>query len=72
MIEPLVTLLLRDLPASVRLHVYRTLLSDRKVDLDISPWIADLDLPLMLRRDMQTVRYIGSGRYRSGADGLRL
>lgn len=71
-VEPLVTLMLRDLPPSVRLHVYRTLTSADMVDIDVSPWVTGASHPLTLRQDRGFVRYLASGQYASVREGLKL
>lgn len=70
-IEGVVLNLMAQLPVSVRLHVYRTLLARVEARFDISPWLADDDRPMVVARDHLIIHHYSSGYY-STTDGISL
>lgn len=71
MIEGVVLRLMADLPPSVRLHVYRSLIARDEARIDIAQWLPDPSRPVIVKRDHSVIRHYSSLHYRV-ADGLEL
>lgn len=71
MIEGVVLRLMADMPASVRLHVYRSLIARDETTIDIAPWLPDPSRPVLVRRDHLIIRHHSSHYYRPD-EGIEL
>lgn len=63
--------LVSQLPASVRLHVYQTLLTKEDARIDISPWLSGASERIFLVRNHLVLQHV-PGRYLPICDGVAL
>jgi hypothetical protein len=71
MIEGVVLRLMADLPASARLHVYRSLTARDETRIDIAPWLPDPSKPVIVKRDHLIISHYSSLYYRPD-EGIEL
>ena len=71
MIEGVVLRLMAELPASVRLHVYRSLMARDEAKIDIAPWLSDPSRPVVVKRNHLIIGHHSSLYYRPD-EGIEL